>query len=40
MIYLLTLAIGIYIGFKLKDEPCEDCKEVKNGMDVFITNKR
>lgn len=29
MIYLLTLAIGIYIGFKLKDEPCEDCKEVK-----------
>lgn len=29
MIYLLTLAIGIYIGFKLKDEPCEDCKEAK-----------
>lgn len=29
MIYLLTLIIGVYIGFKLKDEPCEDCKEIK-----------
>lgn len=29
MIYLLTLAVGVYIGFILKDEPCEDCKEVK-----------
>lgn len=29
MIYLLTLMIGIYVGFKLKDETCEDCKEVK-----------
>lgn len=29
MSYILVLIIGILIGFKLKDEPCDDCKEVK-----------